>query len=91
MTNKFENLSEQLSKLLALFEVSAKSFVEKQGLSVSKDDKEFLFKINQIIEQNKMITKNLASMEEKINQSNTESENQFSKPNIIKPKPLPRE
>ena len=60
---KFDALSDNISKLLQLFEISAKSFVEKlpemggaTGISKEKD-KEFLSKVDTLLEQNKTIAK----------------------------------
>ena len=68
---KFDALSDNISKLLQLFEISAKSFVEKlpeteKGEKVK--DKEFLNKIDTLLEQNKTIAKGLTLMEEKLRQ-----------------------
>lgn len=65
---KFDNLSDNISKLLNLFEISAKSFVEKSSLmpETTQKDREFLDKINTLLEQNKTIAKGLTLMEEKI-------------------------
>ncbi len=62
---KFDSLSEQISKLLSLFEISAKSFAEKQGADITREDKEFLEKIDRLLEQNKLIAKGLTMMGEK--------------------------
>ena len=66
---KFESLSDQTSKLLQLFEISAKSFAEKlaegKPLDIEKD-KEFLDKLNKLLDQNKTIAKGLTLMEENI-------------------------
>lgn len=64
---KFDNLSGNISKLLQLFEMSARSFAEKPQPDAQKD-KEFLDKINMLLEQNKTIAKGLTLMEEKIRQ-----------------------
>jgi len=64
---KFESLSDQLSKLLQLFEISAKSFAEKTPtLRDVEKDKEFLDKLNVLLDQNKTIAKGLTLMEEKL-------------------------
>jgi len=69
---RFDALSDNISKLLQLFEISAKSFVEKlpemggtTGISKEKD-KEFLSKVDTLLEQNKTIAKGLTLMEEKL-------------------------
>lgn len=68
---KFDNLSDNISKLLNLFEISAKSFVDKQTFQGTEKldkgkDKEFLDKINTLLEQNKTIARGLTLMEEKV-------------------------
>ena len=65
---KFESLSDQISKLLQLFEISAKSFVEGQTPEIGEKekDKEFLDKLDKLLEQNKVIAKGLTLMEEKL-------------------------
>lgn len=65
---KFESLSDQISKLLQLFEISAKSFVEKQSpeFGEKEKDKEFLEKLDKLLDQNKTIAKGLTLMEEKL-------------------------
>ncbi len=63
---KFEQLSEQISKLLQLFEIAAKDFVEKH----ESYDKELAEKIDKLLEQNKIIAKGLTTiMEEKLKES----------------------
>ena len=69
MTNlavKFDHLSDNLTKLLNLFEISARSFAENQGIPDAEKDKEFLDKINTLLDQNKTIAKGLTLMEEKL-------------------------
>ncbi len=71
MTNlavKFESLSDQISKLLQLFEISAKSFVEKETPEIGgkEKDKEFLEKLDKLLDQNKTIARGLTLMEEKL-------------------------
>lgn len=66
--NKLDALAIQISKLLSLFEITAKSFTEKvsSGLPEIEKDKEFLDKLNKLLDQNKTIAKGLTLMEEKI-------------------------
>jgi len=69
MTNlsiKFDNLSGQISKLLELFEISAKSFSEKDfDLDRNKkDNKEMLEKLDNLIDQNKIIARGLTLLHE---------------------------
>jgi hypothetical protein len=62
---KFEDLSGNVSKLLQLFEISAKSFAEGNG-KPGGVDKEFLDKLDSLLDQNKTISKGIMMMEEKI-------------------------
>ncbi len=60
---KFEGLSTNISRLLEIFELSAKAQLEK---SPDFPDKELLVKVNSIIDQNKTIAKGLVSLNEKV-------------------------
>lgn len=62
---KFDNLSDQISKLLELFEISAKAMAEKNyEIHKDSDDKKVLEKIDALIEQNKTIAKGLTMLHE---------------------------
>ena len=65
---KFEDLSNNLSKLLQLFEISAKSFAEKYSgePGQTSSDKAFLKKLDSLLEQNKTIAKGIMLMEDKV-------------------------
>ena len=66
---KFEELSSNMSKMLQLFEISAKTFVEKypeEGKKESVTDEKFLDKLDSLLDQNKTISKAIMLMEEKI-------------------------
>jgi len=79
---KFEELSNNMSKLLQLFEISAKSFAEKysgkleelekptkEEMQKQKElDKKYLEKLDSLLNQNKIIAKGIMLMEEKIRQ-----------------------
>lgn len=88
MTNlsiKFDNLAEQISKLLQLFEISAKALAEKE-FSLEKGDKsskKIMEKIDTLLEQNKIIARGLTLMHEK--NSETASPVQRFRPQISKP------
>lgn len=74
MTNlslKFDNLAGQISKLLELFELSAKSLAEKdfELEKSNKENKKILEKIEGILEQNKTIARGLTLMNEKMEES----------------------
>jgi len=75
MTNlsiKFDNLSTQISKLLELFEISAKTMAQKDfelGRS-SKEEKEMVKKMDDLLEQNKVIARGLTLLHEPSFKSN---------------------
>ena len=98
MTNlsiKFGGLSDNISKLLEVFEDAAKSFI-KDGKT---DDKEMLNKINALVDQNKTIARGLVLMEGKLSSPSSPSSMNSEKPSNPsapglsekppKPKPLP--
>jgi hypothetical protein len=66
LAEKFDNLSEQLSNLLALFEMSARTFASQPHMQKTEKDKEFLNKIDSLLEQNKVLAKGLTLMEQKL-------------------------
>jgi len=65
MTNKFDQLSNNLSRLLQLFELSAKSFAGKPE-KIPGIDEDFLKKLDSLLEQNKLISKGITMMEERV-------------------------
>jgi hypothetical protein len=68
---KFEDLSNNISKILQLFEISAKSFAEKYSSGGGTDsDREFLKKLDALLDQNKTIAKGIMLMEERVRQRN---------------------
>lgn len=98
---KFDELSSNISKLLELFEISAKSFAEKYnegGIMASNIvDKEFVDKLNILIDQNKVISRGIILIEERIREKERPYANQqmsrMNSPqnnNQIKPRQLPR-
>jgi len=67
MTNlavKFDSLSGQISKLLELFEISAKTLAEKDYSIKSEPDKKVAEKLDNILEQNKIIAKGITLLHE---------------------------
>ena len=97
---KFDDLSTNISKLLQLFEISAKSFTERYSekdrkeeiKQETKEDKHLLNKLDSLLDQNKTIAKGIMLMEGRIRQRNapvqTKREEQFER--MLKSKPLPR-
>lgn len=75
---KFDELSNNISKLLQLFEISAKSFAEKYSDKKQVEltnkpqqlDTEYLKKLDSLLDQNKTIAKGIMLMEERIRNRN---------------------
>jgi len=89
MTNlsvKFGSLSDNISKLLQVFEEAAKNFVS----GGKSDDKDMLEKINALLDQNKTIAKGLVLMEGKLRGRSEAYEQEMPQPEERpRPKPLP--
>ena len=66
LAEKFDRLTKEISQLLTLFELAAKSFSKHPALKVADSDKAFLDKIDRLLEQNKTIAKGLTIMEDQI-------------------------
>jgi len=79
---KFETLSDQIAKLLEVFEISARSFIEKQkeGKFEEKDER-VIEKLDDLIDQNKTIADALSALAEHISQYyNEENYEETSQP-----------
>ncbi|MEK6915270.1 MAG: hypothetical protein AABW89_01865 [Nanoarchaeota archaeon] len=63
---KFDKLSTQIENLLALFELAARNFAKQPQMQNTEKDKEFLEKIDKLLDQNKLLAKGLSLMEEKM-------------------------
>jgi hypothetical protein len=63
---KIDKLTHNISDLLELFENAAKSFSSHPAVRDSEKDKEFLNKIDKLLDQNKTIARGLTLMEEKV-------------------------
>ncbi len=66
LAEKFDTLAREISSLLAIFEVTAKSFAKNAPLGEYEKDKEFLEKIDKLLDQNKVLAKGLTLMEERL-------------------------
>src|SRR3989344_3432005 len=66
LIEKFDRLSRQMSDLLNLFETAARSFAQHPANQASDKDKEFLDKIDKLLDQNKTIAKGLTMMEDRM-------------------------
>lgn len=65
LLERFDKLATNIDKLLGLFETAAHSFAH-QVPQVTEKDKDFLEKIDKLLDQNKVIAKGLTLMEEKM-------------------------
>jgi len=94
MTNlsvKFDNLATQISKLLELFEISAKVLAEKD-YEIEKSNKEnakILEKVENVLEQNKTIARGLSLMHEKISEPPVRNTQTYERPAIRAPQQSP--
>ncbi|MEK6893203.1 MAG: hypothetical protein AABX07_03280 [Nanoarchaeota archaeon] len=99
LAEKFDKLSEQIASLLGLFEMAAKSFAAHPTNQIAEKDKDFLDKIDKLLDQNKTIAKGLTLIEEKVrermyglqgNQFSSETrQEEETQPSAIN-RPLPR-
>lgn len=63
---KFDSLTKQISKLLELFETSAKSLAEKEfDMEKGGSNKKIIEKIDNLLDQNKIIARGLTLMHDK--------------------------
>jgi len=94
MTNlsiKFDNLTKQISKLLELFEISAKALAKKDfDLEKTGKDKKIIEKIDNLLDQNKIIARGLTLIhektpEQKINYPPIQAPQQIQQPPAPKP------
>ena len=91
---KFDDLSTNMSKLLQLFEISAKSFVENKSIKEPikeqkeerREDKDLLNKLDSLLDQNKIIAKGIILMEDRI-RKRAEPESVEGR---LRSRPLPR-
>lgn len=65
LSTKMENLTTQISNLLDLFEISAKSLADRE-FEIEKDNKETLEKLNVLLDQNKILARGLSLMHERM-------------------------
>ena len=66
LAEKFDKMEKQLSELLSLFEMAARSLAKQPENQTSQKDREFLNKIDRLLEQNKTIAKGLTLMEDHV-------------------------
>ena len=89
---KFDDLSTNISKLLQLFEISAKSFAEKYSEEESNPNNAINTKLDSLTEQNKIIAKGIMLIEERVRGRNSPAlareESRFKR--TFRSNPLPR-
>ena len=94
MTNlsvKFETLSDNITKLLHVFELSAKSIISgNTGSSGNESDKDLLKKIDSLLDQNKTIAKGLVLMEEKLRSRSEPQQMRQPIQGFARPRQLPK-
>lgn len=69
MIERFDKLTDQITSLLNLFEVAAKTFTKQPAFEAGDRDREFAEKIDMLLEQNRVLAKGITMMEEKISSS----------------------
>ncbi|MGV8142784.1 MAG: hypothetical protein ACP5NS_04080 [Candidatus Pacearchaeota archaeon] len=66
LAEKFDKLTQQIQNLLGLFELAARNFAKQPHMQATERDKEFLEKIDKLLDQNKVLAKGLTLMEDKM-------------------------
>ena len=75
LSERLDNLTEQISKLLGIFEESAKAFMEKDiKIMGGGTDKDVTDKLNQLLDQNKIIARGITLLHD----SNSQSQGRIS-------------
>jgi len=94
MTNlavKFDDLSNNIEKLLNLFEISAKDIASRNSNvneNQRESDNDFLQKLDSLLDQNKTISKGIMMMEERVR---NRAHAPMGEPRFpSRPRPLPR-
>lgn len=65
LSMKFENLSDNMTKLLNVFELSAKDVMANGGRATPAVDRELMSRINMLLDQNKNIMNTVRNLENK--------------------------
>ena len=92
LSTKFDDLTKQISNLLKLFEVSAKSLAEKDVdlEKSSKDTKSILEKMDNMFDQNKTIAKGLTLIHDRIEDQGNHGSLIYEPQQPIPPKAMPK-
>lgn len=90
LSSKMNNLTEQISKLLELFEESAKAFMDKDLKFVGGgSDKEMSGKIDRLLEQNKIIARGITLLHEANSPAQDPQQAQIQQGPQAPPAPMP--
>jgi len=93
LAQKFDKLSKEISNILMLFEVTARNFAKNVPMGEYEKDKDFLDKIDRLLDQNKVLAKGLTLMEERLRErmyGPGHHEEQFGPPPSPGKRPLPK-
>lgn len=66
LSMKFENLSDNMAKLLNVFEISARDYMVNKGKTTPEVDRDIINRINMLLDQNKAIMGSVRSLDEKV-------------------------
>ncbi len=91
LSEKFDSLGTQISKMLNLFEISAKALAEKEFNTEkeNKDVKKMVEKFDMLLEQNKTIAKGLILLHDEISPSkNIQETKEEEEKEVIRTRPI---
>lgn len=90
LSERFDSLGTQISKMLNLFEISAKALAEKEFNTEkeNKDVKKMVEKFDILLEQNKTIAKGLILLHDEISPSKNIQEAKEEEKELIRTRPL---
>jgi len=88
---RLEDLTKQVSKLLELFEISAKALAEKDSSPEKniKENERVIKKIDALLDQNKIIARGLTLMHEKISEPSQNQVSHFKPQHLHPPQRFP--
>jgi hypothetical protein len=66
LSMKFENLSDNMSKLLNVFEISARDYMMNKGKTTPEVDRDLMNRVNMLLDQNKAIMGSVRALDEKV-------------------------
>jgi hypothetical protein len=66
LSMKFENLSNNITKLLGVFEASARDYMVNKGRTSPDKDRDIINQLSSLVEQNKAISRGVMQLDEKL-------------------------